>query len=592
MKSCKKFLIILAVSTVLLALFNVPKVGKAQTILQTPFQMPCNAFQVKPYSYTGSVISNGSIEYLSLPSDSLPMGILYDNDTNVVWVALYQNRSIAKINVTTKECELYQLPYAVTVPYLQIVTLNGKRIILNVIEDARVREAFPDTNYGNDSYLSVLRFGVGERSFLKFDISKISEDISSATLNLYVKEFDNTVNRIYEVNKVIEDWSESSITWNNQPNIAKEFQVNVSAPASIGWFSIDVTLIVNNALELNETTVSFRIKDSDETGCPCTYTYFCSKEDVSVYKGPKPWTLTITPDGNIWFSIKCYMTQIPLGNDIPSMGMLDTTNNIVYIYYLPITLGLGCDIKFSNNYIWFLGSHGFAKINYITKEVIEIYAFDLNGDGFMEVDSYSNRIWISSVVRELVVGFSISLNAFDVNLTSFDRPRGLYVDSQFLYIAENSRNVGAMGTIAKVNKTSLQVTRINTAIITNEGPYHVLKDSYGYLWFTDNSNHMGIVGGSVYKSISPYCYFMTEVPNGSIWFSAVGSAYIGMKETGTLGKTDINRDGRVDTKDVSAVCKQFGKSVPPAPVECDMNNDGIVDTRDISMVCRNFGKTL
>jgi len=61
--------------------------------------------------------------------------------------------------------------------------------------------------------------------------------------------------RTYEVNKVIEDWSESSITWNNQPNITTEFQV--SAPTNIGWFSIDVTPTVNSASELNETTVSF-----------------------------------------------------------------------------------------------------------------------------------------------------------------------------------------------------------------------------------------------------------------------------------------------------------------------------------------------
>jgi streptogramin lyase len=586
MKSCKKFLIILAVSTVLLALFNVPKVGKAQTILQTPFQMPCNAFQVQPYFYTGSVISNGSIEYLSLPSNSLPMGILYDNNTNVVWVALNWNRSIAKINVTTKECELYQLPVAVTVPYLQIVTLSGKRIILNAIEDARVREAFPDTNYGNDSYLSVLRFDVSERSFLKFDISNMSEDISSATLNLYVKEFGNTVNRTYEVNKVIEDWSESSITWNNQPNIAKEFQVNVSAPTSIGWFSIDVTPIVNNALELNETTVSFRIKDSDETGCPCTYTYFCSKEDLSVYKGPKPWTLTITPDGNIWFSINAYMfNPKPEPERKPYLGKLDIVNNIIYIYYVPVE---GNDVKFDGSYIWLLGSDGLAKIDYASETVLEYYR--LESTMCMALDS--NYIWISKWTSDgIVYRFNTITRTFDLNLTGFDMPLGLFVDNEYVYVAENSRKKGSMGTIAKINKATLIITRLNTAPITDAGPYNVLKDSYGYLWFTDHSHHVGIVGG-LYYNAPAYCYFMTEVPGNSIWFSAVGSAYIGIKAIGTLGKTDINRDGRVDMDDIGLVCMQFGKRVPPAPVDCDINNDGKIDMDDIGFVCKNFGKVL
>jgi streptogramin lyase len=382
--------------------------------------MPYKTFPVQPYSYAGSITTNGSITYLSLPSNSLPMGILYDNKTNKVWVALYWNRSIAVIDVPTKAITIYPMPWKV------------------------------DDNY----------------------------------------------------------------------------------------------------------------------------------------YGPLPWTLALTPDGCVWFSIRGYMVtpnQHPYYR--PYLGKLNLTDNTVYIYYIPA--GSGSDIKFYDNYIWYLTSC-LLKIDYATEEIVESYAGGFYG--FMAPDGDS--LWISSVTGNFVTRFNTITKTFDLNLTGFDRPLGLYVDSQFLYVAENSRNVGAMGTIAKVNKTSLQITRINTAIITNEGPYHVFKDSFGYLWFTDNSNHMGIAGGLVYKSISPYCYFMTEVPGGSIWFSAVGSAHVGMKDTGTLGKTDINRDGKVDAKDIGAVCKQFGKNVPPAPSECDVNNDGKVDARDIGMVCRNFGKML
>jgi hypothetical protein len=411
----RKSFVVLIASTILLTLFNIPKVG----LSQTPFQMPYKTFPVQPYSYAGSVITNGSIKYLSLPSDSLPMGIVYDNKTNKVWIALNWNRSIAVIDVVTKIATVYPMP------------------------------------------------------------------------------------------------------WNVDDN----------------------------------------------------------------YYGPLPWALALTPDNCIWFTIGYMVTPNQHPEYKPFLGKLDTTNNIIYIYYVPLG---GWDIKFDGNYIWIVGG-GLAKIDYISETVLEYYRLE-SSTVFMTLDS--NYIWISNWAPDgIVYRFNTITKTFDLNLTGFDRPLGLYADSDYLYVAENSWKVGTMGTIAKVNKATLEITRLNTAPITNAGPYNVLKDSYGYLWFTDHSYHVGIVGG-LYYNAPKYCYFMTEVPNGSIWFSAVGSAYIGMKETGTLGKTDINRDGRVDTKDVSAVCKQFGKSVPPAPVECDMNNDGIVDTRDISMVCRNFGKTL
>jgi streptogramin lyase len=388
---------------------------------QTPFQMPYKTFTVQPYSYAGSVISNGSIKYLSLPSNSLPMGILYDNKTNKVWIALYWNRSIAEIDVATLTVTIYPLPWKV------------------------------DDNY----------------------------------------------------------------------------------------------------------------------------------------YGPLPWTLTITPDNCVWFSIRSYM-GIPNqpSSYRPYLGKLNLTDNIICIYYIPA--GSGSDIKINGNYIWYLTSNCLLKIDYIAGEIVESYAREFS-EGFIAPDG--EYLWISSVLGNFVTRFNTITRNFDLNLTGFDRPLGLYVDSQYLYVAENSRNVGAVGTIAKIDKTSLQITRINTATITNEGPYHVLKDSYGYLWFTDNSNHIGIVGSLVYKSISPYCYFMTEVPDNSIWFSAVGSAYIGMKSI-RLIKADVNRDGKVDMKDIVTVISWFGKTVPPAPTVCDITDDGKVDMVDIVKTISSFGEKL
>jgi len=411
---------------ILLSFGIIGDISSVSNVSTVNTQLLYKTFPVQPYTFNGSIIASGSVKYMSLPADSLPMGILYDSPKNNVWVALHWNRSIAMINVTTMSVTIYPMPW------------------------------------------------------------QIDED----------------------------------------------------------------------------------------------------------YYGPLPWTLAITSDNNIWFSINNYMITpySPLPSSIPYLGKLDATSNIIYVYYIPTELGSGgCDIKFYNDFIWYLTNNGLSKINYATGELVESYIRGF-GEGFVKPDA--DCLWISSVSNNFVTRFNMTSKNFDVNLTGFDRPLGIEIDNDYVYVAENSWSIGKMGTIAEINKTNFTVSRINTALIDKDsGPYDVLKDSYGYLWFTDHSNHLGIAGGVVYNS-TEYCYFMTEVPNNSIWFSAVGSAYIGMKHSGTLGKIDINLDGKVDIKDISMVAKWFGSLVPPAPKECDINSDSKVDIRDISAVARNFGEVL
>jgi len=61
---------------------------------------------------------------------------------------------------------------------------------------------------------------------------------------------------------------------------------------------------------------------------------------------------------------------------------------------------------------------------------------------------------------------------------------------------------------------------------------------------------------------------------------------------GTSG-SDVNRDGKVDLRDISIVAIAFG-SYPGHPrwnLIADINQDGKIDLRDIALVARNFGKT-
>jgi DNA-binding beta-propeller fold protein YncE len=412
------------------------------TTAQT-YQMPYKVFQTQHYIYGSMYNTSGIIRYLSLPPGSMPMGIVYDNTTKKVWVALYMNESLASIDVLTKTVTIYPLPHQI------------------------------------DDFI-----------------------------------------------------------------------------------------------------------------------------------GPMPWTLTTTPDNYVWFTFSYKNGPQQLPPQLPAFGTLDSSKNLVYIYYIQRLsgFGVGKDVKYHSNYIWVRTMSGLLKVSYtnLTSVVIE-KAFIRDGglgEGQMKFDG--NNLWVTCTTSAgLVTRFNTVTETFDLNLTGFNRPLGIETDYKNVYVAEckwynPDEPEPQWGTVAIINKATLQVTRVNVAKIIYDGPYSVLKDSFGYLWFTDNSGHIGIVGGIVYGNempncyVPPYCYFMVEVPVGSrqIWFSAVGSAHIGVKDTGTLGRTDINLDGKVDMKDVGTVARYFGKLVPPAPSECDINSDGKVDMRDIGAVARNFGKML
>jgi parallel beta-helix repeat protein len=89
----------------------------------------------------------------------------------------------------------------------------------------------------------------------------------------------------------------------------------------------------------------------------------------------------------------------------------------------------------------------------------------------------------------------------------------------------------------------------------------------------------GVMLGNVTLTVSGKLYDGTEFE---------GSDTIRVRMPG-----DINMDGKVDTKDISIICKAFG-SFPNHPrwnPIADENEDNKIDIADIALTCRNFGKT-
>jgi len=321
------------------------------------------------------------------------------------------------------------------------------------------------------------------------------------------------------------------------------------------------------------------------------------------YKYPMPFAVAIDGDGNVWVTIRSF-------KNTPNQHPLDMLWCIVKfniesktIEYIPLSLPSlrGSEtVTFYNDYIWTMNKEYLTKIDYITNTIEGCWNVSFSGY-FAIGDNYSNdSLWFSSITNNVVCMFNTTTNTVEEIINGFDRPLGVAVDKDYVYVAENHIKEPyepiVNGTIARIDKTIYTVDRIVTnSIITNEGPYSVLKDSYGNLWWTDNSNNIGVfslIENLTLNAIGSYCYFMTEVPNSSIWFSCVGSAHIG-EITGP--KTpDVNSDGKVSIADIVITISAFG-SEPESETwnsSADVNSDNRVSITDIVIVINYFGLVL
>jgi hypothetical protein len=328
--------------------------------------------------------------------------------------------------------------------------------------------------------------------------------------------------------------------------------------------------------------------------------------------GPNPFQLARDTDGNIWISVRDF--RITPSGELPQdywhhLVKFIVKENTFQFIQLPVKHG-GQAISFYNGYIWYGGfnvsnsfnSYYLLKIDSFTNQVVDVYYLgtqDGNSQNFVYIYGLDDCLWISDRTSKVYV-FNTTLGKITNIINGLDAPLGITSDGNYLYIAENSQSMSSMGTIAKIDKVSCTIVeRIETALVREGGPYYVMFDRYNNLWWTDNSEHIGVispVGSKVYSS-KPYCYFMTEIPGNTVWFSAVGSAHVGIVSVPAdmridVHELDLNNDGIIDYVDISRVCKAFG-STPGKPrwdVEADFNGDGIIDYNDISMIARCFGK--
>ncbi|NLB89190.1 MAG: DNRLRE domain-containing protein [Syntrophomonadaceae bacterium] len=124
------------------------------------------------------------------------------------------------------------------------------------VKDAYVAEFYPDENFGCSPYLFTNRFqGCGDiyRTYIKFDLCSLlcnqippNSTIKHASLwfPLFRNEVPESNNTLY-VYRVIQDWDEHLITWNNQPITALIADGSTVVTPSDDFIYIDITHLVN-----------------------------------------------------------------------------------------------------------------------------------------------------------------------------------------------------------------------------------------------------------------------------------------------------------------------------------------------------------
>jgi hypothetical protein len=155
---------------------------------------------------------------------------------------LYNNRQ-GQVTVTTGETAYINWP-------LTLATIVNLVLYLGDTDgqDSYVRDDLPTLNYGVEYFLRVGSSATGiSRTFIQFDLTELPEGavITSAVLALrYYSASIPLTTEYIGTYLVLEPWGESTITWNNQPDVFPGPESYWFLPPQIGYIYWDITDLV------------------------------------------------------------------------------------------------------------------------------------------------------------------------------------------------------------------------------------------------------------------------------------------------------------------------------------------------------------
>ena len=141
---------------------------------------------------------------------------------------------------------------AVLAGALELVTPHARTVdaaasTFTAVADTYVDSGSASTNYGKSVRVVVDNSPV-RRTLLKFTVSGLAGSVTSAKLRLHTNA-DNAGSSSGGTYRAMTDtgWSETGVTWNNQPTIDGVTLGSLGAVAKSNWYEVDVTRLVTGS---------------------------------------------------------------------------------------------------------------------------------------------------------------------------------------------------------------------------------------------------------------------------------------------------------------------------------------------------------
>lgn len=138
-------------------------------------------------------------------------------------------------------------------PIVHVVAESSNTLIIYPTDDSDVMQRRPDRVRGSSDIIIVSnQYGSnnstdwGARGLIRFNLSSIPKDIIilSAKLNLFFSRIQETdpYGREISCYRILNDWDEKTIHWNNKPSNSESLTSSAIVPASVNnWIEWNVT---------------------------------------------------------------------------------------------------------------------------------------------------------------------------------------------------------------------------------------------------------------------------------------------------------------------------------------------------------------
>ena len=221
------------------------------------------------------------------------------------------------------------------------------QMIIPVLEEEGVANSTPDTNYHGNIHRGGLFVGLEPnedlvtRGWLKFDLAHVPKEVAIQSATLYAHlndeylDWDDEDAPIGVYYSPDSTWSETTITWNNQPSLEDTPSDFIDSPASPdmfdpqNWYGWDVTADVRMTLEGNKmlTEVLRNVDESADVSCLKYFTedeYYHFNASYLALEYTTPEIASLAVDGHSTSPLKDYIQD---STPTISWGVTDPDTN-------------------------------------------------------------------------------------------------------------------------------------------------------------------------------------------------------------------------------------------------------------------------